>query len=591
MSLDRRGDATRVSFEHAVLEATTYGANHKSRAKAHLRAGGVGVIADVRIDNVPDLQTELGCSTDVDGAVLLALAYKAWGPSFAKHLKGDFAFVLWDDARRMLVVGRDAFGVRPLVYWRDGSNVFVASSEEALLALPAVSRVPDEDRVVQYLLWEYREPRRTFFRDIKKVPPGHFIEFDGRSERSHRHWHPPAVPTVVRNLEEHYREYRRLFEQAVERRLRSEGSVVAHVSGGLDSSSIICVADALVRGGRVPENHVIGAAAVHPGLECDESEFVRVVADHVTVPIQSWDGTKASFLDLESPGLAAPASRIVMTGGSEGDIEIANREAAGVLLSGIGGDQLGSPLGVVLDWARAGRWLAVGREVFADGSNAPAMRRLARAGRILVSLGPQWGRSIYRATRQRPSRPNWLSKSACKRAEQWAVVDEDDLDEDWISEVARAHWAELASSRVMAAVDRIQKHAGSHGLEARFPFLDQDLVSYVLSLPFQFWPPPRMGERLHRDALRQVLPTAIAERRTKTEYTPALVNFVRRARDSIRGVLWNSPWESGAFVSQREAQELSNRLDMSEGSAHFYEHYSLWAVVTLEAWLRRVHRV
>ena len=124
--------------------------------------------------------------------------------------------------------------------------------------------------------------------------------------------------------------FRELFISSVRRRIASTQPVVVQLSGGIDSTSIVCVADRLLseEPGLVPA--VFGAAAIHPGLSCDENTYIDAVAEHVRIPIVRWDGTRVSDLEFADPFLAAPGNRMPMANGTESFVQISRAHSARV---------------------------------------------------------------------------------------------------------------------------------------------------------------------------------------------------------------------------------------------------------------------
>src|SRR5262249_55808535 len=138
----------------------------------------------------------------------------------------------------------------------------------------------DDRTVFDYLLDEPRFARETFFQGVHRLLPGHWLFADGKSVRQERYWQPHPR-TAACEIPECHREFRRLFEKAVEDRLDSDRPIIAHLSGGLDSSSIVCVADAIYRRNGVKRPPLVTASAVFPGLDCDETAYIDAVARHV----------------------------------------------------------------------------------------------------------------------------------------------------------------------------------------------------------------------------------------------------------------------------------------------------------------------
>src|SRR6185312_8039559 len=118
----------------------------------------------------------------------------------------------------------------------------------------------------------------------------------------------------------------------------------------------------------------------------------------------------------------------------------------------------------------------------------------------------------------------------------------------------KLRWRTLLGAPLAAYIDQKQRHAASNGLEMAFPFLDWDLVQFVLALPQQYWPRPAWLARLHREALRAELPSDIYHRRSKAEFTPAMVNRIRRGFQAISDLCEGETWLAGRFVEQKKVR-------------------------------------
>ena len=295
----------------------------------------MALVAEARIDNLDELRRDLGSGSEQSTAELLIGAYLKWGEAFPDRIVGDFALVLWDARKNQLLACRDPFGVRPLFYRASRGTISLASRIEQILRTLPPRPALDDQMIVEHLLWRYKAADATFFREIRQVRPGHVLTATGSGIHLQRYWYPPARESSARLMsrEDCNEEFRRLFSQSVARRLRSSSPVMIHVSGGLDSSAIAVVADRIARSGELPSLSLRGVAGLHPGLACDERTFIDAVARRIQFPIEHWDGTDVDPEDLQDPTIECPGG-LPMIGGTKGDILIAQRHGATVILSG-----------------------------------------------------------------------------------------------------------------------------------------------------------------------------------------------------------------------------------------------------------------
>jgi len=550
----------------------------------HLHAeGGIISLVDGRLDRLDELRRTLGLDQASGVGKVVVAAYAKWGDDLLPRLRGDYALVIWDEGRRRVLAARDPFGVRLLHYVVSSDGISVATDADQFVVAGVVEAAPDPTMVVEFLTRRFRSLDRSFFRDVRRIPPGHAVVASRAATRTFDYRVLPAENLTFSSTEDCHRQFREHFSTAVRRRIASAGPVVTDLSGGCDSSSIVCVADRLWAEDPGLTPAIVAGSAVYPGLPCDETAYIDAVAKHVRIPVLKWDGTKASSVELREPILAAPGNRMVMAGGTEGFVEIAREKGAQVVVGGAGGDLLGQPFGTTLDEIAAHRWAVAARHAFPAG--LPLRQVVGNAFRIVEAFFPKASglRSLFP---NRPATPGWLAHGA--RANVFERKAALDLQRPFASHSQRARWIQLNPANIALSLDIRQRHASRAGLEMRYPFLDWDLVSFVLAIPFQHWPPPGEFQRIHREALRPDLPEAIYRRFGKAEFTPAVVNRVDAQLSEIICIFSNGTWKSEAFVDRRQAQELLARFRQAPSSRTLMDAYSIWAIASLETWLRAV---
>jgi asparagine synthase (glutamine-hydrolysing) len=183
-------------------------------------------------------------STQSDAEIVVHL-YEEYGTSCLDHLRGEFAFVLWDQARHRLFAARDRFGIKPLFYARTNDGLHLASEAKALFAsgVPAVWN----EEVVFQAAFACLNPAESLFRGVQQVPPGHYLTATGTAVDLHRYWDAdyPAAPSAGAHAP-HPREcvdrVRALIDEAVRLRMRADVRVGCLLSGGLDSSAVLGMA-------------------------------------------------------------------------------------------------------------------------------------------------------------------------------------------------------------------------------------------------------------------------------------------------------------------------------------------------------------
>ncbi|MFA7341239.1 MAG: asparagine synthase (glutamine-hydrolyzing) [Candidatus Obscuribacterales bacterium] len=185
--------------------------------------------------------------TTGDSEIALHL-YEEYGIDCLKHLRGEFALVIWDERKQQLFVARDRFGIKPIVYHLSNGTLHLASEAKALFAA-GIAANWDEESFFHSANMQYVLPDRTLFSGIKQLPPGHFLLARGSDVIVERYWdldygvnEDAFAGSAACNEESLIAEFGAKLEDAVRVRLRAEAPVCAHLSGGLDSSAVVGLA-------------------------------------------------------------------------------------------------------------------------------------------------------------------------------------------------------------------------------------------------------------------------------------------------------------------------------------------------------------
>jgi asparagine synthase (glutamine-hydrolysing) len=551
-------------------------------------AQDVFAVVDGRFDELGALRRGLDADPNTSDADLVVAGYRRWGTDVVGRLRGEFALMLWDATASTLVVARDPFGVRPIYYARPGGRLLVASDPEQILATGLVAIDPDDHAVVGHLLWRFADAERSFFRDIRRIPAGHLLVATAAGVRISDHRNLEVSELNLADAREYRAEFKRLFFASVRRRLESTTRSLIHLSGGVDSTAIACVADEICAAEPDLCRGVEAISALYPGMQSNEERYLRAVEAKVQMPVECWDGTAALPDELDAVVVWAPGGRVPWTGGSQGDMEIARREGARVILNGSGGDQLGTPDGAHEDAILQRRWGDAARFML-KAPGADLRSSLRRTLRLAKALSPRWVRDVHDKIRWRRARkPDWMVDRAWR---EWRprVTSSAVPPPSLRSHVQRQRWSELTSGRHVFATEWLQQSAMRNGVELRFPFMDWDLIVFALSIPSRYWPPPWPFERLQRTALADMLPDAINRRRGKANATDALANRVSRQLPTIRRLFDSPSWLAGRYVDQASAKRALAVFEASSPPV-FWSTWTVWGIATLEAWLRAVWR-
>ena len=247
-------------------------------------ARGHVLVFDGRLDNRDDILRALTSerpALDAPDPELILAAWREWGEGCLSRLNGEFALALIDPHDGSLTLARDPVGCRGLYYWIGPRAVVFGSQIKSVLAHPAVAAKPHEELIADFFLLvqlPYEDEGATFFKDVHAVLPGWCVRVTAAGVTRSRFWDfDPTARLRYRAYETYVDELRALMTQAVRRRLRSAWPVAISVSGGLDSSIVLCLADDLCRTGAASTKLVPLSYAPLDNPDTEENRFLRLL--------------------------------------------------------------------------------------------------------------------------------------------------------------------------------------------------------------------------------------------------------------------------------------------------------------------------
>lgn len=566
---------------------------------------GCTLIADVRLDNRDDLLRRLahGATPAPSDSELLLRAYEAWGAEAPAQILGDFAFVIWDPGAQRLVCARDTGGQRPL-YYRANRDTFAAASEiQQLFQDPAIPVEPDDDHVRAFLvpLHMFRNEKNgphTFYKGIRSLPPGHCMVVERDALRIQQYWElTPPKELRYRNEEAYAEHFQALLMEVLRTRLRSARPLGAMLSGGLDSSSLVCVAHEMYRSGQVSGPPLTSFSLTFEGLDCDERSLVEDIQRQYDCAVEYVPATSlVSWLELEPAGFIHPPKKYV----SESDAIYQAAASAGVrlLLSGDVADSCvaGSPL--VFDSLLRQRRLRTFWRYFRAYQRASGETWRKTVG--LHCLGP-----LLPLERQKQL-SGWYMQRDIERNRRRLLP-------GWMPESLRVDLFQrhLADS---LAEERGRRYANpTRHLEDGFlrppevayspvgwpleicrPFADRRLQSFLLSIPPEqkFEPHPQTdnyyagSKRLLRRALRGILPETIRTRTMKTHFASLFEDEIARRWPDYAAAFGPGARSRIADRGYIEPARFWTRLELLREGTWGLDFMYVMRLMGLETWFR-----
>ena len=476
------------------------------------------LVWDGRLDNRDDISSRVrrtfaGLATDLD---LVHAAYAKWGTGCFSELLGDWALALWDRRKQTLFLARDCFGIRTLFYTLESRRLIWCSAIEPLV-LGGNRTLSLDNEYLAGCLYPYPPLGTTPYREIKVIQPAHFhsFQYGGKNELT-RYWalnpHSKIRYSQDRDYEKHFLD---LFRHSVRQRIRSDRPVLAELSGGLDSSSIVCMADDVRRTESGPAVETLSYYDTEePGgderLYFEAIELHRAkVGHHVSMADfrsrtqhDSFSPVPGTYLPA-SPGHFAPSIEWART--IEGIQQTAKSR---VILSGLGGDEL---LGGVqyeavepLEHLLSGNLAAFTKSV--ARWSITARKPVTNVAKNILTLAT--ARYMLDSFVRTPANIPWilvhtpLRDFALKSFSSWRALSPNHL----FSESIRYVLASQLSCVDVPAIGISEK---------RYPYLDRSLYSFLASIPRTQIIQADRRRHLMRRALRHLVPDQVLFRKTK----------------------------------------------------------------------------
>lgn len=492
--------------------------------------GNLAILFNGEIYNHLELRRELERRghvflSDHSDTETLLYGFREWGPAIQQKLNGMWAFAIYDRERRRLFCSRDRFGQKPLYYTLQGECFAFASELRSLQQHHALRTEPNPQAIKKYFAHGYIPAPHALYRHCYKLPGGHclFFDVDRRELKISRYWEFELAPEEISERDEpRLREnLRALIETAVTRRLAADVPLGVFLSGGIDSSTI-----ARFAARQTPPGQLNTFAVGFRERSYDESAYARAVASFLGTrhheEVLSWENARAIMTRvaarLDEPNGDGSIIPCYLLGGFA-------RERVTVVLSGDGADELLAGY----DPFRALRWA----DLYAKWTPRPVHRAIRLLSAHLpvshhnISLPFKIQRTLRGLSHDRPFwLPTWMGALDHERLE---ALFEESIDPDDLYSEALDLWERAATTNLVdqtlvfftrhylqdSILFKIDRANMLHGLEARSPFLDIDLVNFVRTLPHSFKLRRGTTKYLLKKAMVDHLPANTIKRRKK----------------------------------------------------------------------------
>jgi asparagine synthase (glutamine-hydrolysing) len=547
--------------------------------------GTVWVVFNGEIYNFRELRRELEgrghvfyTHTDTETIVHL---YEEYGTRAVNHLRGMFAFALWDERKRRLFIARDRVGIKPLYYTETAGRILFASELKSILQVADVDRELSWSAMSHLFTFLSTPPTEAIVDGVHKLEPGHFLTaMPGRDPVIERYWDLKFEPDSGRRVGYFIYRVRELLDESVRLHMESDVPVGAFLSGGIDSSAIVATA-----AGLSPEPLKTFSIGFNEP-DYDEREHARVVAakfgtDHheLTLGPDGLEQLEDIAWHLDEPFGDSSAIPTYMVS------RLASKTVK-VVLSGDGGDEL---------FAGYDKYLVEGRERARTQLPAFARRVLGKIGRTMPDgmRGRNFLRHMSLTGAERyldactlfprdemrklfrpdvfellaPYEP-WRPKAACMESGNG----------NWLSALQRLDVKNYLPLDILTKVDRMSM---AHSIETRVPLLDHKLVELAATIPPEMNLHNGTTKYVFKQAMRGILPDGIIDRPKHGFAIPLGYWFRGKLGAYVRDLLLGESarrrgFFNGPYIEELVAQhERGRNLDLQ-----------LWTLISFELWAR-----
>jgi len=547
-----------------------------------VREGDCVAVGMVRLDNRADLEQWTGSNGQrLDDLHLVLRAIGQHGTKYIPEMLGDFAFVVWNAASQSGVAATDAFAVKRLYYAERNGLVAFASRAEAL----ALDDRYEPQHLAELVALCDLSPELTVYNGVRGLSAGMLAEFKNGRVTTREYWSPEnfeVAPAWGKMEGEAAERCRELLCESVRLRLSGSGETWAQLSGGLDSSSVVSIAQSLLERGLV--SHGLAGTITfvdRQGTAADERQYSEAVVARwgvrnekiVDPPLWIEDGRLPPLLDQPRHTFAFhPRDRHLC--------EIVRGAGGRVLLAGFGSDELFT--GTMLffaDWVARGHFWPALREMAKRAAMGRAsFWQLAYCDAFLPLLPAPFR---YRLARDTVRLPRWLQQSAVRR---FGLRKRAGMGSAYAGRFGRKYRDMLSTS--MRAIGGMLDCGviGDH-LDVRHPFLHRPLVEFALQLPPELTTRPYARKWVLREAMRGILPEVVRSRVGKGASNEVMAWSLSAQRPLLEPLV-QAPMlaELGVVdaLQLRTAFDLAPHRRHSEGELHT----SLQSTLMIEAWLQ-----
>lgn len=518
-------------------------------------------------------------------------AYEEYGEKCVDKFNGMFAFVIWDRRKREIFAARDRFGVKPFYYYTDSDKFIFASEIKAILGTGLVDKEVNYDGIKDYIVFQFTLGEKTLFKGIKKLNPGHWLKLDlnqGMKVTIQQYWDLKFNYDTYHTEDYFVDNLMFLLSDATKIRLRSDVPLGSHLSGGLDSSTIVCIASSLLEGGLKTFT-----GAFNEGREYNETEYAKIVSKFANTEyheiIPNADDFKNVLSDiiyyLDEPGAGPGVFPQYFVS------KLASQHVK-VVLGGQGGDEIFMGYARYLvayleECIRGAIWETADKDKYAVDLNSivpnlpllhsykPMLQYFWKDG-LFGSQAERYYRLVDRSAGMKDIfNQEVLSSYSYSPYEEFkSIFDKEDVH----SYINRMTYFDMKGS-LPAMLNVEDRTSMAVGLESRLPLLDYRIAELLATIPPVIKFKGGKSKALFKESIKNIIPSEVLNRKDKMGFPVPLVEWYQDSlKDYVEDILLSDRTKSRGLFNTEKIEGLVRR----EGK---FSRVT-WGLLCLELWFR-----
>ena len=564
---------------------------------------GLVITADARIDNRDELSKELGIAnkTEIPDSYFILKSYEKWGEECPKKLIGDFAFAIWDKEKEILFCARDHIGVKPFYYYLSDEIFVFAPEIKALNCIEEIQFNVNEIKIANYLVSNLEDQELTFFEDIYRLPAAHQLIIKNERIELVKYW--PININKEKTLdsdEEYAQKFFKIFHEAVNCRLRCAFPIGSFLSGGLDSSSIVCTARRILSKNN---SNLKTFSLIFDSLpKCDERYFINAVLNEGNLDPFLINGDQIPpLLDIErvtwhedGPVYAVGYSLFWKI------YNIARENKVRVLLDGYEGDDIVSyGTELLVELAISKKWINLIKEIYKISKISNRKHWKIFGEKVVIPLSPKPIRNIW----QLLVPAGTFSEIKMQQKLIKCVLNQSLVQNTCIKERCQSRFEEsirilqkpeeyhpksLDFGTYQYMLEGMDQRSAAFSIEMRYPFFDRRLIEFCLSLPYEQILSDGFDRMILRRSMEGILPKEVQWRKFKTSIGLNFdINLLKFEKEYLNNIFENTHLIKD-YVNINALNELYSKYKSGDIDYTVDTPYILWKVANLKLWLNNI---